>query len=480
MKIGFISKILLDIDVHIFLFYKGENFINKLKKLGIELPNIDRLRLDFTGEYEDIISFYSNKSRIYLVGLGDRDSLTQIMLRNMINNVMYHIKKIKCNKILLHPVDNLLTQIETILLYTYSFKKYKTNKKNNKGKKSRWNDNRNIKHLYILKKDVGDIKNIDYIIESVNMVKDLGNEPGNILNPIYFSDLIYKHAKKLGVSVEVLTEKKLKKLNMNTLLSVASGSKYPARMVVLKHMKGTGKPIVLVGKGITFDTGGISIKHSHKMYEMKTDMLGAATVFGIMNAVVKLKLKINLVCLIPIAENMVGRNANRPGDIVKSMSGITIEIRNTDAEGRLVMADAITYGVKMKPKMIIDISTLTGQQEKVSCGLFSTVIGNDRNLISKLIKSGDRTDERVVEFPLYPEYLEYTKSNIADIKNAEFSCSASTILGGAFLSNFVGDIPWLHLDIAGTGFLAHNRSYLSKGVTGVGVRLFIDFLKMLN
>lgn len=331
-------------------------------------------------------------------------------------------------------------------------------------------------YVYLPKKN-NDVTEVNHINDSIDMVKDLGNEPANILNPDSFIEFIKKRGKQTGFKVEILDEPKLKSLKMNSLISVAQGSKHNAKMAIITYKNSNAKPTVIVGKGITFDTGGNSLKGSRGMYEMKTDMLGAATTLGIIDLVTKLKLKKHVIGLLPIAENMPGRHATRPGDIVKSMSGKTIEIMNTDAEGRLIMADALTYAHRYKPNLIIDIATLTGQQRSVSCGLFTTIMGNDEKIIDKFRHSGDKTDDRVWPMPLYPEFIEYTRSDVADIKNAEYSCRSSTILAGAFLSHFISNQKWIHLDIAGPSYIEKSIGYYKKGTTGAGLRLVLDYIK---
>ena len=271
-----------------------------------------------------------------------------------------------------------------------------------------------------------------------------------------------------------MDSKNLKKMGMNSLLSVADGSKFEGYLVEISHLPIKEKPIVMVGKGITFDTGGISLKRPNKMYEMKADMLGSAIVLATMRNVGMMKIKKNVIALLAIAENAIGKEATKPGDVVKSYSGKTIEIRNTDAEGRLVMADALAYGHKFKPRLILDISTLTGQQWSMSCGLFGSVMGYNDKTVRKFIDIGKKTNDRLVEMPLFKEFIKNTESNIADVKNAEFKCDrASTINAGAFLSNFVDeDLDWIHLDVAGPTFIGQRTK-------GYGVRLLTEVVRKI-
>lgn len=237
-------------------------------------------------------------------------------------------------------------------------------------------------------------------------------------------------------------------------------------------------PYVLVGKGITFDTGGISIKTSRSMYEMKSDMAGSAVVLGVILALAHLRAKVNLISILAIAENMPSKTATRPGDVVTSLSGKTVEIVDTDAEGRLVMADCLTYAEKKyKPKALIDIATLTGFQDSLSCGYFSNVMGFNKDLNEKIIESGNISGERIVELPLYPDFDEHLDSSVADLKNVSLGCRSGAITAGKFLSNFVSKkTPWAHLDIAGPAWSSSKEEYTEKEGTGVGIRLLIEFL----
>jgi leucyl aminopeptidase len=238
---------------------------------------------------------------------------------------------------------------------------------------------------------------------------------------------------------------------------------------------------VLVGKGVTFDSGGISIKPSPGMEAMKMDMCGAAAVVGAFEAAARLHLKLNLIGLIPAVENMPGGNAIKPGDVIKSYSGTTMEVANTDAEGRVILADALDYAANYKPRAVIDVATLTGAAVITFGHAVAGMMGTDTGLMKKLFEAGEKTNERVWELPLYTEYEKLMKSEVADIKNIGPSRQAGTILGGIFLKKFVGDkYPWIHLDIAGTAMVPVEPSeYIPKDATGFGVRLFVETLKNL-
>jgi leucyl aminopeptidase len=265
---------------------------------------------------------------------------------------------------------------------------------------------------------------------------------------------------------------------MEALLAVAKGSCQPPRFIILEYHGGATaeRPTVLVGKGITFDSGGISLKPREGMEKMKNDMAGGAAVLGTVTAAARLGLPVNLVGLIPCAENLPGGRAYKPGDLVRSMAGKTIEIVNTDAEGRLVLCDALHYAQKYRPAALIDLATLTGACV-VALGTFSSgVMGNDVRLVKALQQAGEASGERLWELPLWDEYGELMKSDVADLKNAG-GATAGTISAGWFLKQFAGKAKWAHLDIAGTAWEEKGRPYLPKGATGIGVRLLIEFLR---
>ncbi|MGH8753024.1 MAG: leucyl aminopeptidase [Burkholderiales bacterium] len=311
------------------------------------------------------------------------------------------------------------------------------------------------------------------IAEGVKLTKDLGNLPPNICTPSYLAEQALQIAKKHNLKAEVLEQKDMEKLGMGSLLSVARGSNQPPKLIVL-HYSGAAKkqkPVVLVGKGITFDTGGISIKPAAEMDEMKFDMCGAASVLGSIKAVAEMRLPLNVVGIIPTTENMPSGNASRPGDIVTSMSGQTIEILNTDAEGRLILCDALTYAERFHPAVVIDIATLTGAcviaLGHVASGLYS----NDDALARELLNAGEYAHDRAWQMPLWDDYQEQLKSNFADMANIG-GRPAGSITAACFLARFTKKYSWAHLDIAGTAW----KSGKEKGGTGRPVPLLTQFL----
>lgn len=311
------------------------------------------------------------------------------------------------------------------------------------------------------------------IAEGMALAKDLGNLPGNVCNPAYLADTAHSLGKEFKFGVQVLEREDMKKLGMGALLAVGQASAQPCKFIVMNY-KGhgaKGKPIVLVGKGVTFDTGGISLKPGANMDEMKFDMCGAASVFGAMKTAALLELPINIIGIVPAVENMPGGKATRPGDVVTSMSGQTIEILNTDAEGRLALADALTYAERFNPACVIDIATLTGACVIALGNLTSGLFANDDELAAQLLESGTDSGDRAWRLPMFEEYQDMLKSNFADMSNIG-GRPAGTITAACFLERFADKYKWAHLDIAGTNAVSGD----AKGATGRPVPLLTEFL----
>ncbi|MEJ2610303.1 MAG: leucyl aminopeptidase [Candidatus Thiodiazotropha sp.] len=312
------------------------------------------------------------------------------------------------------------------------------------------------------------------IANGVKFTKDLGNLPGNICTPTYLADQARKLARNQDtLKVQVLDEKQMQKLGMGALLSVSRGSRQPAKLIIMDYQGGKpgAKPVVLVGKGLTFDAGGISLKPGPAMDEMKYDMCGGASVFGTMQACLEMQLPINLIGVVPSSENLPDGNANKPGDVVTSMSGQTIEILNTDAEGRLILCDALTYSERFNPAAVIDIATLTGACIVALGNEASGLMANNETLADELLKAGTRTGDRAWQLPLWDDYQEQLNSNFADMANIGGK-GAGTITAACFLSRYTKKFKWAHLDIAGTAW----QSGSAKGATGRPVPMLIHFL----
>lgn len=318
----------------------------------------------------------------------------------------------------------------------------------------------------------------EIIAQAANGARNLINGPGNFVTPRALGEEAERLARRWNLKCQVLDEVAIKELGMGGLMGVAQGSHQPPRFVILEYNQapeGTA-PIVLVGKGLTFDSGGISIKPAQDMDAMKYDMSGAAAVLGTLQATAALELPLNVIGLIPTTENMPNGTAIKPGDVIRSLSGKTIEVINTDAEGRLVLADALDYAKRYKPAAVIDLATLTGACVVALGHLASGLLGNDPELIHRIKRASEISGERVWELPLWEEYAEQIKSDVADVKNTG-GRPAGTITGAAFLSKFAEGLRWAHLDIAGTAWTDKEKPYHPKGSTGVGVRLLVQMLR---
>ncbi len=428
-----------------------------------------------------ILPLANNKSlkRVALLGCGKSKGSTPSSIRKVIASLAKALNSstLKAPHILLSELASIKDYGETKLVQDLACQcvsaayKYDTtlSKKNSKATLSQIsclvNDTKGCANALRTGKAVG---------EGLNAAKQLGNLPGNICTPRFLATTANKLATKQNkLKTTILDDKKLEKLGMGSLLSVARGSKEPARLICMDYKGATDSsaPIVLVGKGITFDTGGISLKPGAAMDEMKFDMCGAASVFGVITALLSMNAKVNVVGIVAAAENMPGSQATKPGDVVTSMSGKTIEVLNTDAEGRLVLCDALSYAERYKPKAVVDIATLTGAciiaLGHHATGLFS----NDDNLAQQLIDAGNNTGDRAWQLPIWEEYQKQLDSNFADLANIG-GRSAGSITAACFLSQFAENYPWAHLDIAGTAW----HSGAKKGATGKPVELLVDYL----
>ena len=419
--------------------------------------------------------------RVLLVGTGKDSELSDRQLRKVIAAVYGVLKGLAGSDALLALQDlrvkdrdaygRTRLMVESLADGGYQFDRFKSQKA----------DAIALKKLTLLsdKANLAEVtraaQHAQAIAAGMAYTKDLGNLPPNLCHPSHLAE----EAKALGkayknLKVEILDEKQLKALGAGAFLAVAQGSEQPPRMIVLHYQgaKKSEKPFALVGKGITFDTGGISIKPAANMDEMKYDMCGAASVFGTLKAVLEMQLPINLVCLLACAENMPSGRATRPGDIVTSMSGQTVEILNTDAEGRLVLCDTLTYAERFKPQAVIDIATLTGACIVALGSNVSGLMGNNQELIEQILAAGKSADDRAWQLPLFDEYQEQLDSPFADIANIG-GPKAGTITAGCFLSRFTKNYHWAHLDIAGTAWISGGKE---KGATGRPVPMLTQYL----
>ncbi len=439
-------------------------------------------KYNFSGKKNTYLTIKNNKLKnikdIVLIGCGkeninNKNKFIKIIKYsfNIIKNLNYQSIIFDVNN--LYFINTYWKIYKIIRIFenkNYKFNKFKSKKE--KYKKYDFKINFFINDKKENKNATKAIKNSLIISKGIQKTKDLSNTPPNICNSIYIYKNVKKQIKSKYINIYKLDKNKLQKLGMNAYLSVNKGSKNNPMMIIINYKKkhqDNNQPIVLVGKGITFDTGGISIKTSKNMYEMKYDMSGASVIYGIMYIISKLKLNINVIGILSCAENMIDKHSSRPGDIIKSLSNNTIEIINTDAEGRLLLCDTLTYVKKFNPKLVIDIATLTGSCLMTLGKKISGLLSNDKTLTKKLIKSGKEIQDYVWELPLFKEYNKYLKSNFADIKNCSEQSYAGTITSGCFLSKFTKSYKWAHIDIAGT-------AYNNKGSTGKPIELIIQFL----
>jgi len=460
-----------DVKLADFLF----DDINEETNLAIKIDS-------FNGTYGRNISVYTSGtiSKAILVGLGNQNKLTNDKLRALGAKISSQLNKDNVTQVSIDADSFNLDNSEKgqafsegLILGTYKFLDYKSKKEKKKNLE---------KIIFIGNANADSIDKGRAIGYAVHYSRDLGNHPANILTPEYMADLSVELSNKCKLmNTKIIDVKDFVKMGFGSFYSVAKASVLPAKMILVEYNGGNkgDKPLALVGKGLTFDTGGISLKPPTKMDEMKFDMCGSGTVLGVMNAVVQLQPKINIIFAIGATENMPGGNATRPGDIVTAYNGKTIEVLNTDAEGRLVLADVLSYVAdKYKPGAMIDFATLTGAVLIALGDRSSGIMGNDEDLLNQVKVSSDNTGERVWELPLWDEYSKDIKSNIADIKNLGRGRLAGTISAGAFLKEFVSDIPWVHIDIAGTAWGPKEPAYMPKnGATGVAVRLIYDLIE---
>ncbi|RMD58230.1 leucyl aminopeptidase [Candidatus Woesearchaeota archaeon] len=359
-------------------------------------------------------------------------------------------------------------EVEGVLLGSYRYLKYKTVRE---GLKS-------LKSLVVAGKGFeNEIEKARVLAECANLTRDLQNDPASDLTPEKLADAA-RELEKFGVSVQVFDKKQIEALGLTALLAVNRGSVNEPRFVVMEY-DGGGKRIALIGKGITFDSGGLDIKPADGMLSMRMDMSGAAVVIGALRAAAMLKLKAHLFGVFAATENMPGNNAYKPGDVVPTYSGKTIEIANTDAEGRVVLADALAYSEKhLKPEVMIDFATLTGACVVALGSVCAGVMGDDQSIIDALKNAGEATGERVWQLPFYKEYLDQVKSEVADVRNLGIvPRQGGAITAGAFLKAFVEKTPWAHIDIAGPAWADKSSGYTRKGGTGFGVRLAVEFIE---
>jgi len=477
------------------------NFFEEMEHLDGDIATIDKAldgaisqlisQGEIKGKLNEITVIYSlgklPADRVVVAGLGKQPELSQDKVRGLVAET--------CRLLRQKGIDNIATiaqgagiagislegaaqaVTEGALLGVYSFRRHIT-------KEAEYGE---IKQLTIVGSDEANLPILELgcnkgrvLAEATNLARDMVNEPANYMTPSHMAEMAVRLAETYDLEVSVLEREQMQQLGMGALLGVTQGSHQPPKFIVLHYTGGgsTEIDVALIGKGVTFDSGGISIKPSEGMAEMKGDMAGGAAVMAAITAIAQLKPKINVMAVIPATENLPGDTALRPGDILTAMNGKTIEIISTDAEGRLILADALGYANQLGAKLMVDVATLTGACRVALGDMCSGAFSNNQELVDKVIAAGAEAGELIWQLPMNEENKEQIKSDVADIKNVGGKYGGA-ITGAQFLAEFVGDTPWVHLDIAGTNMSDKERAYLVKGATGVPVRTLVNLVLSL-
>jgi leucyl aminopeptidase len=422
-------------------------------------------------------------ARLLIVGAGKRDAFTGAVARKVVGAAVRYLKARSLKKFafLVREKDRTEEFVQAIteaaVIANFESDKYKTDKKGDKS----------IESMVIVgfkdaEKGLAErgMNRGKVIGESQNFTRDLVNEPSNKLTPRILADKATAMAREAGLAVEILDEQKIADLKMGALLSVSQGGPEPPRVMVLTYvppMQKPGAPVIgLIGKAVTFDTGGISIKPADGMEKMKYDMAGGGAMLGVMRAIAALKPAVKVICVIPSTENMPGGTAQKPGDVQTSMSGKTIEVLNTDAEGRLILADGITFVKQLGATHLIDAATLTGAIVVALANVNAGVFGSDQAFTDKLLASSKAAGEKMWQMPIDDDYREFIKGSTGDIQNIGSGKGGGAITGAMFIKEFTGDTPWIHLDIAGTAWNDDAKPWMAKGATGTAVRTLVNLL----
>ncbi|KPJ53377.1 MAG: hypothetical protein AMJ37_01480 [Dehalococcoidia bacterium DG_18] len=420
--------------------------------------------------------------RVVVAGLGKEEELTLSVIRGVAAEACRFLRKVGATQVAtiahgagvggIDAEKSAQAVIEGAMLGLYTFRKHQT-KEAEEGE---------IEQLLIVERDEERLAALErgcakgrIMAEATNLARDMANEPANYMTPSHMAEVAQRVADEWGFECRILEQADMEQLGMGALLSVARGSRQPPKLILLSYKGGDSakSPLGLVGKGITFDSGGISIKPSEGLGDMKGDMAGGAAVIAVMRAIGELRPKVNVTALVPATENLPDGAALKPGDIVQASNGKTIEVVTTDAEGRLILADALCYASNLGLSPVVDVATLTGACH-IALGDFCTgAFGNNQELVDRVIKAGEEAGEYIWQMPMYEEYKEQNKSDIADIKNSAGRWGGA-ITGAQFLAEFVAETPWVHLDIAGPSRAEKDRTYLVKGATGVAVRTLVN------
>lgn len=487
MNIELTDKLIFNESAALVIFCNNEKVFSEcFIKEGLELAK-DRDILDKFGSVADtriVCEKSGAKQDLIVVSIGNRDKLSREDIR-ILSSKIYNVVKSKnlyLANIDIRGIENKTEDIissinEGISLTAYSFDKYYSDKKDNK-KMISFN-------LITSKRDRKELEESIDITYSVNRARDLINEVPNVLSPKKLGEIAKEEGDLAGFTTKIYDKKEIEKMKMGSYLAVAQGSDNEPNLIVMRYEGDKSKPLLgLVGKGVTYDTGGHSLKPRTSMLTMKTDMGGAAAVIGTMIAIAKQKLPVNVVGVVAACDNMISNTACRPDDVVTSMSGKTIEIVNTDAEGRLTLADAIHYAISVeKATKIVDLATLTGACIIALGDITTGVMTNNQDLYKKIKDASKISGEEIWELPSRDEYKFLLKSSIADITNSSMMMSSSgaqAIGAGMFIKEFVGNTPWVHMDIAGTSRSSSDKDYIKLGGTGVGIRTLYRFIKDSN
>ena len=447
---------------------------------------------DIKGKLNEITLVHSMgklpAARVVITGLGKKRELTIDKVRGVVAETCRWLRQRGVDSIAsiaqgagingISSEGSAQAVTEGALLGLYTFRRHKTKKENEFGEIKQLLIAGNEKTKPLLEQGINSGK---ILAEAANWARDMVNEPANYMTPSQMAEAARLLAKSSGLTVEVLEREQMAELGMGALLGVAQGSQQPPKFIILNY-KGSDSDeidVALVGKGITFDSGGISIKPSERMAEMKGDMAGGASVMAALSATARLKTKINVTAIVPATENLPSGSALKPGDILTAMNGKTIEVVNTDAEGRLILADALSYAQRLGAKSIIDVATLTGACKVALGTVCSGAFSNNQELVDKVIAAGNKSGELIWQLPMYNEYKEQLKSDVADIKNIGGRYGGGAITAAKFLAEFIDDTPWVHLDIAGTSESDKEHGYLVKGATGIPARTLLNLVLSL-
>ena len=478
------------------------NFFEGMERLDGDIARVDKAldgavsqfisQGEIKGKLNEITVIHSlgklPADRVVVVGLGKQEELSEDKVRGAVAETCRLLRQKGVDSVAtitqgvgingITPQGASQAIAEGALLGLYSFRRHITGKA----------EHGEIERLTIVDADETKLPTLEQgchegkiLSEATNVARDMVNEPANYMTPTNMAEAAARLAETYGLGLDVLEREQMQELGMGALLGVAQGSRQPPKFSVLNY-KGSDSSetdVALVGKGITFDSGGVSIKPSAGMGDMKGDMAGGAAVMAAISAVAQLKPEINIIAIVPATENLPGGSALKPADVLTSMSGKTIEIVSTDAEGRLTLADALGYAKKRGAKAIIDVATLTGAMRVALGDVCTGAFSNNQELVDKVIAAGVEVGEKIWQMPMYEEYKEQNKSNVADIKNTG-GRPAGAITAAQFVAEFAGDTPWVHLDIAGTSMTDKQQNYLVKGATGVPVRTLVNLMLSLS